>query len=197
MPVVRQELIEESLKALSLNPAHLDIIGLNPAHINPYHNNEHLYTVALNCLEAAKYYNLSRQDERLLLLAGLYHDYAHSGGKHSDTINVSKSISYALHHCEELEKLSDEETDKLANIIHATIQPSTLHNADLNLLQKIIMDADMMQWLEPDADDFLVGLSVEMGREITWHSTKEFLENYVAKTDWGKHKIEALVSNLY
>lgn len=197
MATSRQDSIEEALKALSLNPGHLDILTNNPARDNPYHNNEHLYTVALNCLEAARYYGLTRSEQRLLFLAGLYHDYAHSGGLHSDVINVSKSISAALNYCTKLEKLSGEEKDALALIIHATIQPSTLHHTILTLQQEIIMDADMMQWLESDADGFLTGLSAELGFEVTWHSTKEFLESYLPKTEWGAIKIASLVANLH
>lgn len=197
METSRQEKVRDALSILHLNPEHFDMIENNPAGNNPYHNNEHLYTVALHCHDAAFYHDLGKDDHRVLFLAALYHDYAHTAGSNSDTVNICKSVAWAIHHIESLEDFTAEQMNTVADIIHATIQPSNLHNGSLSVSQKIIRDADMMQWLEPDAEKFLSGLSKEMNQEISWASTKEFLESHIPQTAWGQMKIDSLVSNLY
>lgn len=188
--------IQKILDELHLNPEHLDILATNPSRDSPYHNNEHLFTVALNCDEAARFYNLPFEGHRVLFLSALYHDYNHSAGVTSDTINISRAISGAVEHISRLENSAVEDLDAVAGIIHATIQPPTMHNTDIGLLHRIIMDADMMQSCEPDAEAFLAGLSVESKTEINWSSTKVFLESYEPKTSWGKQKLASLLEKL-
>lgn len=188
--------IEKILEELRLSAEHLDILEANPSKDSPYHNNEHLFTVALNCDEAARFYALPVEGHRVLFLAALYHDYNHSAGVSSDTINISRAISGAVEHISRLEKAAVEELDEVAGIIHATIQPPTMHNTDIGLLHRIIMDADMMQSCEPDAEAFLAGLSVELKKEVNWSSTKVFLEGYEPKTSWGKQKLAALLEHI-
>lgn len=188
--------IEKILTEIGLNPEHLSILEANPSKDSPYHNNEHLFTVALNCDEAARFYSLPVEGHRVLFLAALYHDYNHSAGVSSDTINISRAISGAVEHITRLEKAAIEDLDEVAGIIHATIQPPTMHNTDIGLLHRIIMDADMMQSCEPDAEAFLAGLSVEMKKEVNWSSTKLFLEGYSPKTSWGKQKLASLLEKL-
>lgn len=188
--------IQAILDELRLNPAHLDILETNPSKDSPYHNNEHLYTVALNCNEAAHFYSLPFEGHRVLFLSALYHDYNHSAGVTSDTINISRAISGAVEHISRLENSAVADLDAVAGIIHATIQPPTMHNTDIGLLHRIIMDADMMQSCEPDAEAFLAGLSAESKTEINWSSTKTFLESYEPKTSWGRKKLASLLEKL-
>lgn len=193
---IRRSKVAEILRELDLNPSHLHVLEGNPSKDSPYHNNEHLYTVALNCDEAARFYNLPFEGHRVLFLAALYHDYNHSAGASSDTINISRAISGAVEHISRLEKAQSEELDTLAGIIHATIQPPTMHNTDIGLLHRIIMDADMMQSCEPDAETFLTGLSVEMKKDVNWSSTKAFLTSYEPKTSWGRTKLASLLEKI-
>lgn len=196
MESMRRQKATTVLREIGLNAEHLDILEQNPGKDSPYHNNEHLYTVALNCDEAAKYYKLPVSDRKVLFLAGLYHDYNHSAGAASDTINISRAIAGAVEHIARIEKAEASDLDTVAGIIHATIQPPTMHNTDIGLLQRIIMDADMMQSCEPDAEAFLAGLSVESKKEINWETTREFLSSYAPKTSWGKEKLARLLENI-
>lgn len=196
MESVRRQKATAVLRELGLKDDHLEILELNPGKDSPYHNNEHLYTVALNCDEAARYYKLRLEDRRILFLAGLYHDYNHSAGATSDTINISRAIAGAVEHISRVEKSCPETLDSVAGIIHATIQPPTMHNTDIGLLHRIIMDADMMQSCEPDAEIFLAGLSVESKTEINWNTTRKFLSAYEPKTSWGREKLAQLLEKI-
>lgn len=191
----RELRVLEILRELGLSEEHASIVSSqNPSQNAPYHNSGHLLTVALNCAEAADYYELGKDEKITLFLSGLYHDYGHSAGKQSDIINISQAVLCATRNISALEHLPNKALDVIADNIHATVQPSLLHGAELTLQQKIIADADMMQWHEHDADDFMAGLSIELGFPVTWESTKEFLSQYNPKTSWGRHKLEDLIN---
>jgi hypothetical protein len=185
------------LRELGLSEEHVSIVSSqNPSQNAPYHNSGHLFTVALNCAQAADYYELGKDEKITLFLSGLYHDYGHSAGKQSDIINISQAVLCAMRNISVLEAMSNKALDVIADNIHATVQPSLLHGTELSLQQKIIADADMMQWCEADADEFMVGLSVELGFPVTWDSTKEFLSKYNPKTSWGRAKLDALITTI-
>lgn len=192
----REASVLETIIELGLSPKHIKKLGKNPSKDSPYHNNQHLYTVALYVDEAAKHYQISLPERQLLFMSALYHDYAHSAGTHSDTVNISRAITATIDHVTRLETFSMDEMDTIANIIHATIQPPSLHGDPISLLQGIIMDADMLQCGEPDAEKFLSGLALEGGFEVTWSTTKDFLSRYVPKTSWGKEKISSLIARI-
>lgn len=193
----REKRVLEVLRELGLSGEHACIASSqNPSQNAPYHNSGHLFTVALNCAEAADYYELGKDEKITLFLSGLYHDYGHSAGKHSDIINISQAVLCAMRNIAALEALDRKALDVIADNIHATVQPSLLHGTELSLQQKIIADADMMQWHEPDAEEFMTGLSVELGFPVTWDSTKEFLSKYHPKTSWGRAKLDALIATI-
>jgi hypothetical protein len=193
----RELKVLEVLRELGLSEEHASIANSqNPSQNAPYHNSGHLFTVALNCAEAADYYELGKDEKITLFLSGLYHDYGHSAGKQSDIINISQAVLCAMRNISALETIGSKALDIIADNIHATVQPSLLHGAELSLQQKIIADADMMQWCEPDAEEFMEGLSAELGFPVTWHSTKEFLSKYEPKTSWGRNKLDNLISTI-
>lgn len=197
MKSTREIKVLEILQELGLSEEHASIASSqNPSQNAPYHNTGHLFTVALNCAQAADYYELGKDEKITLFLSGLYHDYGHSAGKHSDIINISQAVLCAMRNISALESLDRKALDVIADNIHATVQPSLLHGAELSLQQKIIADADMMQWCEPDAEEFMDGLSVELGFPVTWNSTKEFLSKYKPNTSWGRKKLEDLISTI-
>lgn len=47
----------------------------------PYHNFYHGLVVTSSCIEAADFYNLEWKDVEKLMVAALFHDFNHSGGK--------------------------------------------------------------------------------------------------------------------
>lgn len=180
-----------ALDALELSSHHARIITQeNPSASLPYHNSGHCCTVALNCLEGARVSGLDRESTRLLFLAGLYHDYAHTGGKSSDEVNISRAVEGVIRWCNHLEEFSGNELDRISENIVATIYPGSLFAGSRNLSQAIICDADHMQYLEPDASSFIEGLMLESGRPNDSISTCAFLASYEPHTEWGRGKLE-------
>jgi len=92
---------------------------------NPYHNLNH--TLAMMQL-IIKYYHLyfgiRSNDQENLLVAAIFHDFNHSGGKFSDDINIENAISGFN---DFMSKLDIEESRKehIRNIIRSTQFPYT------------------------------------------------------------------------
>lgn len=111
---------------------------------NYYHNNEHLLNVFKKSMtlfdEYKDEYKLNSVDKICLGLAALFHDYAHSGGKLKDDENVEIAL-------DELKKyLVIIDKPYLYNTINKIIKVTEFphKDVDLDILQKIIRDADTM-----------------------------------------------------
>jgi hypothetical protein len=153
-----------------------------------YHNYQHLISVALICHDAAEYHKLTQRDTTLLMLAALYHDFGHSGKKElSDVLNVSRSIVKAEHALRVIEpELDDEAIGIILKLILVT-ENTHLVVAGTRL-ERIIVDADILQNLEEDGKQWLAGLKDELDVEADGHTTKVFLRAK-CKTEWAKEKI--------
>jgi hypothetical protein len=185
------------LDELGLNPAHIQAVTMeNPSASLPYHNAGHCCTVALHCHDGANAHKIGVEKTRLLFLAGLYHDFNHSAGRYSDSVNIANAIAGAVHWCNKLESFGGREIDAIAENIKATIYPGHLFKGKRNISQSIICDADHMQYLEPDAESFIAGIGTETGLKIDAVSTGQFLLAYKPHTIWGVEKLKALRENL-
>ena len=153
-----------------------------------YHNYQHMISVALICHDAAEYHVLSRRDTTMLVLAALYHDIGHSGKKElSDVLNVSRSLVKAERALRIIEpELDDEAINIIIKLILVT-ENTHMIKADTRL-ERIIVDADILQNLELDGKIWLDGLQDELGVENDGNSTKAFLRGR-CKTEWAKLKI--------
>jgi hypothetical protein len=112
---------------------------------NDYHNNEHMINVFNNAMMIFNHYKdeykLTPYNKLNLGLAALFHDFNHSGGKLKD----SENIELALVALKEFLDTTTEKSDlysQIENIIIATEFPHL--DIDLDILQKIIRDADTM-----------------------------------------------------
>lgn len=191
--IARMEKTTQALARLGLNPGHVHVICKeNPSAALPYHNAGHCCTVGLNCVDGAINNGMSPEDTSNLFLAGLYHDYDHSGGKCTDDINIARAIKGMSYWCSKLEGYDAERISKIANIISATIWPANLFEGARDLSQSIICDADHMQYLEPDAMSFVDGIGTETGQLTTVPSTLQFLASYVPRTDWGAGRLQEI-----
>lgn len=112
----------------------------NKGNTNPYHNFHHTITMMRRVYEIARIENVDETNIRLMLIAALFHDFNHSGGKFK---NDSDNIDYALDAflMDSQENVEDELDIGL--LICSTQYP---YNADYEptFLEKILRDADML-----------------------------------------------------
>ena len=156
----------------------------NSGRNNPYHNNHHLLTVMLRCAEGADYYGLSVDDKRNLVVAGLFHDYNHSLSN-DDAENIRKSVAGWTDY-KDLFAIVGVSASEVERLIAATVFP---HKDATDLGSEIIQDADLMQSLEPDAESFFKGLSVEAGVRIDAETTRIWISQQHINTQWAKNEV--------
>jgi hypothetical protein len=184
--------IATSLNELYLNPEHINILSHRNYSANaPYHNQHHCFSVALNALEGAKFYGLGLDEQRILFLAGLYHDFEHSEGRKDDKVNVANAIKGMEHWCGKLETLSTETINRIAHAINSTIWPRNLFEGKRELLDLILCEADLLQWTASDAQCYMEGMSAEQKSPVTWDDTIEFVKTHGPNTRWGRDRIDS------
>lgn len=111
---------------------------------NDYHNNEHMINVFNNAMMLFDHYKdeygLITYHKLVLGLAALFHDFNHSGGKLKDSENIELALVALKEFLNEMGK--SDLYDDIKDIIIATEFPHL--DMDLDILQKIIRDADTM-----------------------------------------------------
>lgn len=111
---------------------------------NHYHNNKHMLDVFNNSMilfdEYKKEYELKTVDKICLGLAALFHDYNHSGGKLKDDENIEIALNELKKYLNIIDKI--DLYNNIKKIITVTEYPHK--DVDLDILQKIIRDADTM-----------------------------------------------------
>lgn len=138
---------------------------------NAYHNNEHILNVFNHCMFLfdiyKNQYNLTIYDKLVLGVAALFHDFGHSGGKLSDDRNIEISLIELKKYLKNINKLYlYKDVEK---IIVATEYPHK--EIKLNMLQKIIMDADIIGSILPGWEKVVTNLAKEYNKTI-----KEFID---------------------
>jgi 3'5'-cyclic nucleotide phosphodiesterase len=160
---------------------------------NPYHNFRHMTHVTWLCYQACRYYRkeLTPRQMRGLLIGALFHDFDHPGRPHPgendpDRINIPIAIKGLRQY------ILPEDRDLLPEIettIDATHYPYTIQAEKLDLLGKIIRDADLAQalstaWIQ----------QVVMGLAQEWRVTPlevlklqaRFLASLPFNTKWAR-----------
>lgn len=182
------EAIEIIDKFEYLQKAFKYIILNNKSNDNPYHNLNHLLTVLKYCYIGSKKELITDEKElRELLLAAIFHDVNHSGGKKTDDINVSNSKK-AIKEFVESQKI-DVSIDAINEILDATQYPYVLDGSKLNKRQSIIRDADLMQVFEYNwIHQNIYGLSSELNMDFLdfVKPQRKFLDSVEFNTKWGK-----------
>lgn len=137
---------------------YLDILLYeNPSNNRPYHNLYHILCVTDFCYKIGKDCGLNDRDLRTLMLAALFHDFGYYSKVDSE--NIIKAIEYFKEYSHE----SEYTNKNVVKIIQATQYPYVIDEANLNMSQKIIRDADLLQWTKKNfIDQVLFGLSKEM-----------------------------------
>lgn len=117
----------------------------NPSKDLPYHSNRHQFFVAVTAFRLYMVESIkdtpSWHDARALVMAGLFHDFNHSGGTEADSVNIQRA-STAVMRCGAALSLAYALTEDAIALVHATEWPPTelRHHA----LQKYIQDADLL-----------------------------------------------------
>jgi hypothetical protein len=164
--------------------------GKNPSNHLPYHNWYHIICMVEKCVEGGNYHNLPYRSLRHLAVAALFHDFAHTGGKKEDTVNIDLAISGLY----TLAFIYGIDLSEVEHIIRITQYPYIAE--PLSIEQKIIRDADLMQAFRPDTwkEMILTGLRQELiikfGKDISEKEMCEgqiaFLKNMYPRSNWGK-----------
>jgi len=136
--------------------------------LNAYHNLRHTLHVLWLCYKACDYYqkDLTPREMRNLLIAALFHDFDHPGRPHSgekdpDAVNIKIALAGLQRHVMPQDSAW---LPQIAAIIEATHYPYKTPGDELDLLAKIIRDADLAQALSPVwIQQVVIGLAQEWG----------------------------------
>lgn len=137
---------------------------------NPYHNFRHMLHVLWLCHTACRYYQneLTPRRMRNLLIAALFHDFDHPGHPHPgeddpDRINIPIAIAGLRQYILPADRPFLPEIEAL---IEATHYPYKIGSDKLDLLGRIIRDADLAQALTPVwIQQVVIGLAQEWGMQ--------------------------------
>jgi len=136
---------------------------------NPYHNFRHTLHVLWLCHKACRYYQneLTPRQMRNLLISALFHDFDHPGHPHPgesdpDRINIQIAIAGLRRYIMPTDRAF---LPAIEALIEATQFPYKIGSDKLDLLGRIIRDADLAQALSPVwIQQVLIGLAEE--REV-------------------------------
>jgi HD superfamily phosphodiesterase len=162
------------------------ILKENKSNNLPYHNLYHTLCVVDNVHAISTNEELSSKEIRLVMLAALFHDFNHSGGKLSDSENVKNAIEAFKTFSVESEK----DNNFVVEIIKATEYPYVIKDDELSLYQKIIRDADLMQTFEKNyLQQNVIGLMEELkvdSLDKMLEGSLNFWKNCKFHTDFAK-----------
>jgi len=155
--------------------------------VNPYHNTQHMMTIALNGFRIYQTELLLTGETQELyghvkvLVAGMLHDFNHSGGEHADDENIENAIHDGLNKIAGTldAKFGEGFSDEVEQLIRCTEYPFV--RMPHSLAAKALRDADLLQSIEPNGITLILeGLRSEMqvrfGKQI---SVQEMYEGQV------------------
>ena len=153
---------------------------------NDYHNNEHMVNVFNNAMILFNHYKdeyeLTPHNKLSLGLAALFHDFNHSGGKLKDSENIELALVALKEFLVTINK--SDLYDDIENIIIATEFPHL--DIDLDILQKIIRDADTMGGIIEGWKSVVTNLASEYNKTLVEFipSQIKFLDTVKFNTDY-------------
>jgi len=171
----REERLEALFDEYSLSVLFLDYVeDHNPSLRLPYHGWDHLLSVSYWAGKGGEYHGLSQHIIQSLMIAGLFHDTDYIPGA-TEERNIQASVDF-------MRKSTLVDDEKLVEmLIRATYFP---HEKPLTLPSAIIQDADLLQRLELDYDEFRQGLNQEKGGRGV---DPEFPPIEMLNTEWAKN----------
>jgi predicted metal-dependent HD superfamily phosphohydrolase len=165
-------LIDQLLRPMGLLPVYEYVAAHNPANDLPYHNLFHTQCMVLTCQKAAKVADLPVLERQALVVAPLFHDYAHSGGTRADAENIAVAKAALEVAAPELGLAADLVSRSL-ELVEATQYPHIRPACDES--ERIIQDADMCQMLYGHwFEQVYMGLRAEMAHTRGAMTLSEF-----------------------
>lgn len=162
----------------------------NPAQFS-YHNSLHCQTVAYNCILASKQMKMSSEQLVELVVAALLHDWNHSGGEFEDDVNIRRAENaYMQMHYRFKLMLQPR---NIIRLLKATEFP---HKHVETLEEKIIQDADLLQYAHGDAEDWVRRYNKEAETSFSKQDVAMWIKSQKFNTAWGKKMQNLTVSNL-
>nr|DAF93394.1 MAG TPA: HDc [Myoviridae sp. ctshb19] len=155
----------------------------------PYHNADHCIRVAHRCLElfAAMGWRL-RHEISMTMCAALFHDFGHTG-KGPDIKNIERAVAGLRAAEPVLLYFGGVSVGHMENMIRCTEFRHGFPNPPLNLMEKVLRDADVMESCEPrSVKTVMFDLCAELDVDVRAAVPKqvEFLQNVHMYTDPGR-----------
>ena len=204
-------MLYEELKKRGLGELYAYVMQNNKGKNNPYHNNFHLEHVALFTLKGFRFYERYAQTRNeaypvinnraitLGLIAALVHDLHHTGSGKDDDANIELAkkgltefvctLDYINMADGDSFDITNEDYDVIYGLIDATRYPYITDNNDLDLMQKIIRDADVLQGMF--VQNYINGVVEPLAKEIgipfltLLNGQEVFYGNTVFATEWA------------
>jgi HD superfamily phosphodiesterase len=156
-----------------------------------FHNLEHTEDVVEACSHMADRYHLSDEDRLVLILAAWFHDTGYSKGEATGHEDESVKIATAF-------LIKNNVDENLVQRVSSCIEATRMPQSPVNLVEKILCDADLYHLATDDfrARSQLLKQEQEsiLGHKIDkkeWRKNNiSFLENHKYFTDLGRDKLE-------
>ena len=174
-------LFSELLKRHGLFDMWQHIRSTNTGTSNPYHNNRHMWNMAQIALTLFRTTFVSAPPlekylwvEKELLIACLWHDYEHSGGRLPDAENIERAVSgmyeWAAEHGQHI---IPEILAEAGEAIRVTEFPF-IHTPK-DIVQWCIRDADLLYTFSNNTGPIVEGLYEEIKHKLNGATFQEFL----------------------
>ena len=179
---------EQIIRNFRIVPEDIWFFTNNPSNDLPYHNRFHSQCMVVNCYDGAQYYNLPYEATRQLLIAAMFHDFGHTGGKEDDTVNIGNAL-VGYHR---LGEVMNAHEPIVVDCIRCTQYPFVV--TPFTIEHRIIRDADLMQFRFPNwekvyFEDLKKEMEIRMHQTITDHEmimgNRKFWADVMFFTDWG------------
>lgn len=168
------------------------VINKSSSNSAPYHNLYHVLCMVKNCYYIANDEGLDTNEIKKILLACLFHDFNHSMGEKSDEENVKNAIVAFEKYSEE----DDATNQEVIQMIKSTQYPYIIPESVLGIKEKIIRDADLLQWCEDNHLQQIVFGLLKTEMKNTGNLKKnlegqiKFINSIKMHTNWAKRKFD-------
>ena len=204
-------MLYQELQDRGLGELYAYVMKHNTGKKNPYHNNFHIEHMTLFTLKGCDFFRGDKTGNEsfpvindraivLMLIASLVHDLHHTGDGKDDDVNIALAKKGFLNFLSEtmdyinmweghVFDLTNEDFDVIFSLIDATRYPYIIPNEELDLMQKIIRDADVVQgiFVQNYINGVVEPLSKEIGIpfESLLNGQEAFYKDFNFATEWA------------